>query len=129
MPRDVRRAEDVALPIQFEDPSEAIRSSDIISRLAIGFELEHFRGYGGNVLAILFPELLVDKLTAEHVELLIRAEESLLRAGDPPFYAVVTARRKRSAPQRVIGEIRYQVEPRFPALFRELRFLKRHYQR
>jgi len=125
-PRNVRYFDDFAMPIQEEDPSEAIRSADIFSRLVIGFDVEQFRGYGGNILAMMFPDLVVPNLSDEQVDMLIRIEKSLLYGGDTHFHAVITARPKRDALRRLIAHLRYLIEPVFPRLFRELRFLK-HY--
>jgi len=125
-PRNVRYFDDFAMPIQEEDPSEAIRSADIFSRLVIGFDIEQFRGYGGNILAMMFPDLVVPLLSDEQVDMLIRTEKSLLHGGDTHFHAIITARPKRGV-RRLIANVRYKIEPRFPRLFRELRFLKRRY--
>src|ERR1051326_767475 len=94
-PRDVRYFDEFAMPIQHEDPSEAIRSADILSCLTREFDVEHFRGYGGNVLALMFPDLTVPRLNDEQVAVLIRAEKSLLNSGAPHFHSVITARPRR----------------------------------
>jgi hypothetical protein len=49
-------------PIEIDDPSEAIRSAEIREQLAVGFEIEHERGYGGNVLAVILPALDLARL-------------------------------------------------------------------
>jgi len=124
--QNVRYFDDFAMPIQEEDPSEAIRSADIFSRLVVGFDVEQFRGYGGNILAVMFPDLVVPNLSDEQVDMLIRIEKSLLYGGDTHFHAVITARPKRDALRRLVAHLRYRIEPVFPRLFRELRFLKHH---
>jgi SAM-dependent methyltransferase len=127
-PRQVRYFDQFAMPIQEEDPSEAIRSADILSCLSIGFRIEHFRGYGGNILAMMFPDLLVHELSDEMVAALIRSEQSLLAAGERSFHAVITAQPKRGPLRRLIARSRYRIEPRVPRLMAELRALKRHYR-
>jgi len=57
LPRGIRYFDEFQEPVQHEDPSEAIRSGDILSRIFIGFDVDEFRGYGGNLLAMLFPVL------------------------------------------------------------------------
>jgi SAM-dependent methyltransferase len=123
-PRSVRYFDQLAIPIQEEDPSEAIRSSEILSRLAIGFSIEEFRGYGGNVLAVLFPNCVVEQLTDEQVRTMIAAEESLLGAGAPHFHAVIVARPKRGAAS-VLADFRYRIERSFPSVTVPLRSLIR----
>lgn len=124
-PRNVRYFDVFAMPIQHEDPSEAIRSDEIVSRLAIGFELEQFRGYGGNLLAMMFPDLDVPRLTDAHVEALIRAEDALIAAGDPHFHAVMVWRPKRGAAAGAIASLRYSLEALWPTATGELRNLVR----
>lgn len=93
LPRELRQRDDVPLPIQRDDPSEAIRSSEILPQIRIGFDIDAIRGYGGNILSVLFP--LLRNPTDDAIEQLIAAERELLRAGAPPFYAVIVARPKR----------------------------------
>src|SRR5262245_16848107 len=113
--RDIRHSDELAIPIQHEDASEAIRSSEIYSRLVIGFSIEHFRGYGGNLLAVLIPNLVFESLTDELVHAIIEAEQSLLAVGIPHFYAVIVARPKVGAAAH-LADLRYYVEQRFPQL-------------
>jgi SAM-dependent methyltransferase len=126
LPREVRYFDAFQMPIQEEDESEAIRSGEILSNLCIGFDVEQFRGYGGNLLAMMFPDLDVERLTREQVLTLIRGEKQLLAAGAQHFHAVITARPKQGW-KRTAALARYRAERRFPGLFRELRFLRRGY--
>lgn len=123
-PRDVRYFEEFPMPIQKEDPSEAIRSSEIYSRLTIGFSIESFRGYGGNILAVLFPSFVVDRLTNDQVAVLIALEQALLGAGAPHFYAVIAARPKTGV-AAAVADLRYGIEHRFPAITQPLRSILR----
>jgi SAM-dependent methyltransferase len=54
LPRDIRRFEELPLPIIPGDPSEAVRSSDIVRYLRLGFSVVHERPYGGAVLAPIY---------------------------------------------------------------------------
>jgi SAM-dependent methyltransferase len=119
-PRDVRHFDQFAIPVQEEDPSEAIRSSEIYSRLVIGFSVDAFRGYGGNLLAMLFPGLMVQKLPDELVRKIIAGEQALIAAGAPHFHALMVARPKRGA-AGLFGAFRYRVEHAFPRLTKSLR--------
>lgn len=122
--REVRYFDDFAMPIQEEDPSEAIRSSEILSRLTIGFSVEEFRGYGGNILAMLFPDLVVERLTDQQVETMIDTERALLKGGAPHFHAVIVARPKRGAAS-VLADLRYRLEHRLPRFTAPLRSIVR----
>jgi ubiquinone/menaquinone biosynthesis C-methylase UbiE len=123
-PRNVRYFDDFAMPVQEEDPSEAIRSSEILSRLVIGFTVEEFRGYGGNILAMLFPDLVVESLTDEQVRTMIIAEQELIKGGAAPFHAVIVARPKHGG-AGVFADFRYKLEQRFPDLTMPLRSVLR----
>jgi SAM-dependent methyltransferase len=120
-PRNVRYFDEAAMPIQHDDPSEAIRSSEILSRLVIGFRVVHFRGYGGNIMAVLFPNLHVERLTGEQVDTMIRSEQALIAAGDPHFHAVIVAEPKPGA----FPTFRYVVEDAFPKSTKRLRAMIR----
>jgi len=119
-PRDRRFFESFAMPVQEEDPSEAIRSGDILTRLFIGFDVEEFRGYGGNLLAMLFPDLRVETLDDEMVRTIILAERAMLGSGARDFHAIITARPKRG----VIPSIRYRLEGRYPRAANRLRAVR-----
>jgi hypothetical protein len=74
----------------------------------------------------MFPDLEVERLTGEQVMTMIRSEKQLLASGAPHFHAVITARPKQGS-RRTVALARYRAERRFPALFRELRFVRRRY--
>ena len=120
-PREGRYFDSFGMPIQYEDPSEAVRSSEIVSRLCIGFEIVQFRGYGGNILAMLFPDLIASELTPHQVETMIASEKALIAAGSPHFYAVIVARAKRGAVPSMFAALRYFTEDAFPESTRRLR--------
>jgi len=118
LPRGVRYFDDFQPPVQPDDPSEAVRSGDILSRVAIGFDIEAFRGYGGNLLAVLFPDLSLPHVTDADVTTLIEAEQMLLEGGDHPFYAALIARPKARG---VMPALRYTIEGAYPDMTRRLR--------
>lgn len=96
LPPAVRRARKLRAPIDKLDPSEAIRSAEILYFLEKHFEIVERRDYGGQILAVLYPNLERGEMSqAEWETLLTRlldAEEELARAGLPPFYTWILAR-------------------------------------
>lgn len=56
------------------------------------FEIEAFRGYGGNLLSVLFPNLRREALTEELVDTLIGLDEAMAATDEQPYYAVIVAR-------------------------------------
>ena len=119
-PREMRYFDEFALPVQYDDESEAIRSNEIMSRLRIGFDIEAFRGYGGNVMAVMFPNLRPEKISDEAVDVMIRSERALLKAGDPHFHAVIVARPRESILSRSFSTLRYIAEPKLRRVAREI---------
>lgn len=96
LPPELRSTPSVPLPIEPGDPSEAVRSSEIMEAVERFFTIEARRDYGGNLLALLHPLIRWDLLGAEEkadlLDRLIAAEDELLAAGAPSYYTVVVAR-------------------------------------
>lgn len=91
-PRFRRR---LPLPVDWRDPSEAIRSSEILTEVSRRFAITHRRDYGGNLLAVIHPHLRRDLPAGERtalVERLLEREDELLAAGAPSYYTVVVAK-------------------------------------
>ena len=116
LPDDARRFAQLPLPIQQDDPSEAIRSSEIIEQLRIGFDIREFRGYGGNVLSVLYPAVDFGRTP---IQSLIEEEQRILGAGERSFYAVIVATPKRRA-SKLIASARYFTEPKVKRVLREI---------
>jgi hypothetical protein len=108
------------LPVQWDDWSEAVRSGEIMSRVRIGFKVDAFRGYGGNVLAVIFPAVIPGTIGPSLVTTLIESEKTLLAAGVPSFYALVVAEPKRGIAQ-ALATVRYLIDPKWRRLKREFR--------
>lgn len=108
IPRGWRTHDELPLPIAAADPSEAIRSSEILPLLKIGFEIEELRGFGGNVLAMVFPDVRWSEVTDRQalVARLIEREKELLDH-HAPLHAVIVARPKRGA-ERIEAIQRYR---------------------
>ena len=92
LPREIRLGDRLPLPIQQDDPSEAVRSSDIEPALRIGFAVVARRPYGGTLLSLVLPQL---KMTDDALPYCIGCERALLAAGMPSYYAIIVARPKR----------------------------------
>lgn len=117
LPAAARRTELLALPIQADDPSEAIRSSEILEQLRIGFDVREFRGYGGNLLSVLYPAVDFDRTPIEPV---IDEEQRWIVSGQRPYYALIVATPKRGM-SRMAASARYFTEPKLRRIGRELR--------
>ena len=57
VPAEAKLCDPLPLPIHPTDPSEAIRSSDIMPQLERGFRILERRDYGGTILSVLFPSI------------------------------------------------------------------------
>jgi SAM-dependent methyltransferase len=115
IPEAQRRVSVLPLPIEVEDPSEAIRSDEILRELEVGFEMVERRDYGGNLLAPIFPYI---EPTDALIDSLLTAEQELLSAGQPSFYTIVVARPK---PRAGLASARYFAVPKLKRIARELR--------
>lgn len=104
IPAEERRSETLELPIQMDDPSEAIRSSEILRELQVGFHVAAVRPYGGNLLSVLFPNINAAPSTMHR---LIDEEKKLLASGQESYYSVIVARPKRGL-AKVLAWWRYR---------------------
>jgi SAM-dependent methyltransferase len=95
LPGSLRQRRRLRFPIDRSDPSEAVRSSEIVAALENHFAIVERRDYGGNLLAVIHPHLRWEKLSQPEglraVDELIAAERRLLADGVPSFYAVLIA--------------------------------------
>jgi SAM-dependent methyltransferase len=99
---------DLPYPIQGDDPTEAVRSSDIEPTLRIGFDVVARRPYGGTLLSLLLPQLRVELLSRDDLLRLIDRERALLAGGMRSYYAVIVARPKRGL-ARLSAWLRYYI--------------------
>lgn len=111
VPPDARVHDELLYPIQSDDPSEAIRSSDILGQLRVGFELDELRGYGGNIVAVLYPEVHWDRAPASLLPRLLELDAAA-EARRGPYYAVIVAR-PRTGLARTIALARYAIAPQW----------------
>lgn len=100
LPAAVRRSPRLKLPLDRRDPTEAVRSSGILSAVSRHFEILERRDYGGNFLSVIHPHLDLERLTpSERTALLqsiIDAEREHLSKGHRSYYTVLIAGRERA---------------------------------
>jgi len=100
IPREYRRSDFLAPPVAFDDPTEMIRSAEILNVLRAYFEILEYKPYYGNVVMPLvcgIPRAAIEQPAVREVigkameleDFLI--EKSLL----DPLYAVVVAKPRR----------------------------------
>lgn len=96
LPACVRRSRRLELPIDWRDPTEAVRSSQIMTAVSRYFTVLDRHDYGGNFLSVIHPHLRFDQLTpverADLLQFLIDAERTYLTEGHDSYYTVLTAR-------------------------------------
>lgn len=106
---ELRTVAHLDCPVMIDDPSEAVRSSEIEPLLKVGFDIAARRPYGGNLLSVIYPVLrrLPDDLRDE----LIAEEQRWLNAGAPTFSVVIVARAKRGL-RGLMGRMAYRLYDR-----------------
>jgi SAM-dependent methyltransferase len=112
LPRELRAVDKLLPPIQFDDPSEAIRSSEIESQLSIGFNILGRLGYGGGMLSVIMPNIRMEKLTPSLLDQLIEEDRKAT-----PFYALIAAAPK-TGREATRAKIRYWTVPKVKMLLR-----------
>lgn len=124
VPRKARKVRELPLPVVYEDPSEAVRSGEILPQLRVGFRIVEQRGYGGNLLSVICPGVRWKYATPTLLNALIDAERELLATGADPYLAVVVAAPRQGLARR-IAAARYFSAPKIRRIGRELRGLLR----
>jgi O-antigen biosynthesis protein len=103
LPPSVRRTRVIRPPINREDPTEAVASSEILPAVETHFEIVFRRDYGGNIIAPIYPSLRrpdqpggpsAEVFDAAVRMLLERDEGARVRAGS--FHTVIIAKPRRS---------------------------------
>jgi SAM-dependent methyltransferase len=107
LPREIRQAGPLEIPIQQDDPSEAVRSSEILSELSIGFSIVRKRDYGGNLLSVIYPALRCPPPAI--LESLIEREKIELRKPEAQSYHAVIVARRRGWISNLLATARYRV--------------------
>ena len=106
---ELRTVSHLDCPVMIDDPSEAVRSSEIEPLLQVGFDIAARRPYGGNLLSVIYPVLrrLPDDLRDE----LIAEEQRWLSSGAATFSVVIVARPKRGV-RGLMGRTAYRLYDR-----------------
>lgn len=95
LPASVRRSRRLKLPVDWRDPTEAVRSSQILATVSRHFTVLDRRDYGGNYLSVIHPHLRLDHLTSGErdalLQFLVDAEREHLAAGHRSYYTVLIA--------------------------------------
>ncbi len=95
LPAAVKISRRLALPVDWRDPTEAVRSSGIPAAVSRHFKVLERRDYGGNFLAVIHPHLRLEHLAATErnalLQSIIDAEREHLAAGHGSYYAVFLA--------------------------------------
>jgi O-antigen biosynthesis protein len=120
LPQHVRREPRLNEPIMMDDPSEAIRSSEIMDQLRIGFDVRAQRGYGGNFLSVMYTSMSADRMGDEAMKALIEEERSHLAAGAGSYYGLILAEPKRGITGS-LARARYFTEPKLKRIAREIK--------
>jgi SAM-dependent methyltransferase len=91
------------------DPSEAIRSGEIVRLLPWFFDIVEFRGYGGNLLQFLLDEIAGhflpnDPRAMHYLQSFFDREDQLIASGQFSHdFATIIARRKPTRIEKVMG--------------------------
>ncbi|MGH9369294.1 MAG: class I SAM-dependent methyltransferase [Thermoanaerobaculia bacterium] len=113
----------IALPIEQNDPSEAIRSGEIVSFLRQHFEMIEWRPYGGQIAALLFPNVSREWTESPDglawVSRVLEVEqEQILRDPSSTFYLVAYGRLRpepaRVTPSERLSRLRGRWRAEFP---------------
>lgn len=96
LPAAVRRSRRLKLPVDWRDPTEAVRSAEILDAVGRYFEVTLRRDYGGNFLSVIHPHLRLEQLTfderASLLQTVVDAERAWLAAGHQSYYTVLVAK-------------------------------------
>jgi hypothetical protein len=95
LPPSIKGRRHIGAPIDRRDPTEAVRSSEILAAVSRHFQIEERRDYGGNFLAVIHPHLRLDRLAPRErddvLQSIIQAETEHLRSGAASYYTVLLA--------------------------------------
>ncbi len=103
LPRELRRRPRLQVPVDWRDPTEAIRSAEILPTLRSLFDVVEERPYGGNFLSVIVPHLRLDALGDPDgsdrrdalLTRIIEAEREHLARGAAAYYSVLICRKPR----------------------------------
>ena len=103
LPRDAKINETIELPIEANDPSEAIRSSEIPKFFKAFCEIQVWRPYGGQILDLVLPNVRLEWSTSPAgiaaVETMLETEDEELQRDPSATHYLVAVGRIKSLPQ------------------------------
>jgi SAM-dependent methyltransferase len=114
LPAKLRTVEKLDPPVQEDDPSEAIRSSEIEPQLRVGFDIVGRQPYGGGILSVILPLLRIQQLDDATLDSLIEADRKA-----PEYYALIAARPK-SGIRGAVARARYWFVPKAIGVLRRI---------
>lgn len=112
LPPKLRAVDTLLPPVQADDPSEAIRSSEIEAQLSVGFRILGSLGYGGGMLSVIMPLLHMEHLDRATLDCLIEEDRKAT-----PYYALIAATPK-TGRDATIARIHYWIVPKLKLLLR-----------
>jgi SAM-dependent methyltransferase len=120
IPDSGKLAAKIALPIEPNDPSEAIRSGEILSFLRQHVDAIAWRPYGGQIASLVFPNLSRDWTESPEglpwvTRILELEDEQIRRDPDATFYLVAYGRLRKRAARVSFAERRRRFRGRWRA--------------
>lgn len=124
LPAEAKLKTEIDIPIEMNDPSEAIRSSEIPRFLREFFEILEWRPYGGQVVDLVFPCLTADWVASPEglpfVQAMLQIEDYELARNPVSTHYVVAYGRLKSLPRLapiLVGQVRRALARRLAARF------------
>ncbi len=103
IPAAAKLKDTIDVPIEVNDPSEAVRSSEIPGFLSEFFDLVAWRPYGGQIVDLVFPCLAADWVSSteglSYVDAMLRLEDYELERHPEATHYVVAYGRLKSLPR------------------------------
>jgi SAM-dependent methyltransferase len=106
-----RLFERLPLPIQPDDPSEAVRSNEIVPQLQRGFRILERRDYGGTLLSVIYPAINWSNAAPALITEMLAGEQRMLSEGHESYHAIIVAMPKPRL-ARWYAVVRYFVAPK-----------------
>ena len=107
VPAPWRKWADLRAPIEVDDPSEAVRSSAILPAVDRLFSIQAERAYGGNLVAVILPQLNRSLIPPGELEKMITGwlaiEDAELEQNQRSSYYTAILATPRHGPSRLVG--------------------------
>lgn len=106
VPPPLRLVERLYPQIEMDDPTEAIRSSEIEPQLRVGFDIVVRRPYGGGILSVVLPNTRASQIEKNLLDQLIEHDRKA-----PDYYTLIVAKPKEGW-RASVARARYWLEPK-----------------